>query len=84
MATFLDSEINELAEMEILLSRIKQFDEMKIPFAGSNDGSAAQLATKTNKKNILVKKKYQILSSVTIDLSTTQGLSGSERSKSRK
>lgn len=90
MMSFLDNEINDMTEMEVLLSRIKQFDQMKIPFSSSNDGSTNQSSNKASKKNVLVKKKYQILSSkITIDLitsttSTSQAMSGSERSKSRK
>lgn len=88
IVAFLDNEINEMAEIEMLLARIKQFEHIKIPFAGSSESANNSNAKSNHKKNVLVKKKYQILSSVTIDLinntSTTQGISSSDRSKSRK
>lgn len=89
MITFLDNEINEMTELEVHLSRIKKFDQIKIPFAASGNGANGSSDGQISKKNILVKKKYQILNSVTIDLingtSSTQSQSGSlERSKHKK
>lgn len=89
MINFLDNEINDMTELEVRLSRIKKFDQIKIPFAASGNGGNGSTEGQSSKKNILVKRKYQILSSVTIDLinatSSIQNQSCSvERSKHKK
>lgn len=85
-----DNELKEITELEIMLNKIKNFEQMKLPFSAapsSNSTQTSQNSKSNSKQNILVKKKYQILNSVTIDLinNTTVSSSNSvERSKSKK
>jgi hypothetical protein len=99
--SYLDSELNELTELEVMLCKIKTFDQIRIPFGSTSTNknecltsqavSSSKVASNkptpksSSKQNILVKKKYQILGSVTIDLiNNTTSSNSIERSKSKK
>ena len=79
---YFDQEIKEISEFELQLSDIKNIDQLKIPFSSNNTQNDQKTLSKPKNQNVLVKKKYQILNSVTIDLITKTATV--ERSTSKK
>jgi hypothetical protein len=87
MISFFDSEINDLTEVEFILKKLKNIDELKVAFSNTNvisstiQPNSKQVAN--NGKSDFLKKKYQMLNSVTIDLINNTS-SSADRSKSKK
>lgn len=92
IVSYLDSEINEITEMEIILKKLKMLDDLKVAFSSSNE--AKNNSANSNNKNgsnskststsDYLRKKYQMLNSVTIDLINNTSSSVVDRSKSKK
>lgn len=94
---YFENEQLEINEIENSLMKIKSIDNLKLPFGNSNN-SLSNIEGKESKTKAegLIKKKYQILNSVTIDLINTNNSntnnsnpgksigSNNERSKSKK
>lgn len=89
MISFLDSEINDLTEVEFILKKLKTIDELKVAFSDNSSLISQILNSKSNQNSAksgseYLKKKYQLLNSVTIDLINNTSTSLQDRSKSKK
>lgn len=91
---YFENEQIEITEIENSLMKIKSIDNLKLPFGNSNN-SLSNIEGKESKTKAegLIKKKYQILNSVTIDLINSNNTNNNpgksignnnERSKSKK